>query len=318
VEADYDKPWFEQDENGEWKCLLCGSYATEGHLASDKHRQRSAHPEWYGYAQESGGTLSSAVTSQSPWLDATCGSCSSAGGYYATLYDKPWFEKKDGEWYCNLCGNWATEEHINSNRHRSRAETPEYYGFAYPNAQDPQQQPAANGLPPGWTSHWSEEYKSEYYHHEDTGETTWEKPGGAAVSAGALVPYHYKSPEYNFPWFERKDHGEYYCNLCHNWATDGHIASDKHRKRAEYPEWYGFANPSTPGSSDAVPQLVAATSTASASSRAAGERRETESAPQPKVPKPWVAYWDEEHRAYYFHNPDTGVTSWEKPVDFAD
>lgn len=299
VVVDTSKPWFKLDDSGEYKCLLCGAFATEGHIASDKHQQRSANPEWYGFGEEAGGSS---------------GSGSTNGGYNRALWDEPWFVKKEGEYYCDLCGNWATETHITSAKHQKRAQAPQYYGFDLPNAQDPQQgpqtQPAppSNGLPRGWTEHWSEEFKCSYYHHEETEETTWERPKCAPVSAGAVVPYWSTShtpPEYDFPYFERKENGEFFCKLCFSYATHGHLESAKHQKRALCPEWWGYVKPVEPEPARQVEEVAA---------RQARQVEEITPVVAMPLPAPWVAYWCEEHNAYYFHNESSGETSWEKPV----
>jgi hypothetical protein len=44
-------------------------------------------------------------------------------------YNKPWFERRNDEFYCNLCGAMATDGHVASEKHVYRAEHPEYYGF---------------------------------------------------------------------------------------------------------------------------------------------------------------------------------------------
>ena len=43
----------------------------------------------------------------------------------------PWFEWKTEHesWYCNLCGSWATNEHIRGPRHQSRAANRAWHGF---------------------------------------------------------------------------------------------------------------------------------------------------------------------------------------------
>ena len=38
------------------------------------------------------------------------------------VYNKPWFENRDGEWFCTMCGKWATPEHIANKKHLDRAE----------------------------------------------------------------------------------------------------------------------------------------------------------------------------------------------------
>eukprot|EP00972_Heterocapsa_arctica_P111768 16427976-Heterocapsa_arctica.AAC.1 len=44
-------------------------------------------------------------------------------------YDKPWFEVQEGQWFCMLCNQWATEGHLGAERHRKKEAAPEYYGF---------------------------------------------------------------------------------------------------------------------------------------------------------------------------------------------
>ena len=35
-------------------------------------------------------------------------------------YDEPWFENRDGEGFCTLCGKWATPDHIANDKHLKR------------------------------------------------------------------------------------------------------------------------------------------------------------------------------------------------------
>ena len=67
------------------------------------------------------------------------------------------------------------------------------------------------------------------------------------------------TPEYDKPWFELRD-GEWYCNLCYSWATDGDIKGEKHRKSEAYPDSYGFPSQVVP-----VTQTQASSSKAEAS-----------------------------------------------------
>ena len=45
-------------------------------------------------------------------------------------YNRPWFERRDDGWYCNLCKKWSTSTHVESKMHRKRAEDP-WYTDAY-------------------------------------------------------------------------------------------------------------------------------------------------------------------------------------------
>ena len=40
----------------------------------------------------------------------------------------------------------------------------------------------------------------------------------------------------------------------------------------------------------------------------------TESSPPPA---PWTRHWNERYSRHYYHNPETGVTTWEKPEALA-
>merc|ERR1719291_704486 len=114
----YDAPWFEK-RDGEFYCLLCSAWATEGHVGSDRHKKREMYSESYGYAAGS-------APPPPPNTNGVCWSGSTTTYTGATWMQdpayselmreyrsKPWFEERDGEWYCNLCNSWATEGHIN-------------------------------------------------------------------------------------------------------------------------------------------------------------------------------------------------------------
>eukprot|EP00928_Gymnodinium_smaydae_P059172 TRINITY_DN42416_c0_g1_i1.p1 TRINITY_DN42416_c0_g1~~TRINITY_DN42416_c0_g1_i1.p1 ORF type:complete len:292 (+),score=46.49 TRINITY_DN42416_c0_g1_i1:58-933(+) len=126
VVSELNEPWFE-NKAGEMYCNLCGSYATDAHVQSDKHKKRAANPEWYGYARTT--VAQDAIQVQPPWLESRPCACTEALPIPAQ-YNHAWFEKKQGDWYCNLCGCWATDGHITSAKHEKRAQWPSYYGFA--------------------------------------------------------------------------------------------------------------------------------------------------------------------------------------------
>ena len=65
------------------------------------------------------------------------------------LATRSWMESRDGEWYCCLCKKWATDMHLASENHLSRALHPEWYGYgddAEPGLQPGEQTVGASGL----------------------------------------------------------------------------------------------------------------------------------------------------------------------------
>ena len=43
-------------------------------------------------------------------------------------YGQPWLTKKPDGWYCLLCYAYATQDHLESNKHKWREQFPEFYG----------------------------------------------------------------------------------------------------------------------------------------------------------------------------------------------
>jgi len=144
-------------------------------------------------------------------------------------YNKPWFKKKEGEWYCDLCGAYADEWHVVCQKHTTREANPACYGFG--TAEDER--------------------------------------------------------EYDEPWYEKRN-GEWYCLLCSAFANQGHIESEKHKKRESYPEGYGYLG--------AAPLALC-----DAASSESG------------VPPPWQCLTCPDKGATYYHNPVTKVTQWDRP-----
>ena len=103
TEVNYDKPWFEfHSERKDWYCNLCKCWATEAHVLSAKHVRRAEDPLWYGFGAEP--------------------------GEEDRKYGQPWFVKKQGDWYCLLCYAYATQDHLDSDKHKRREQFPESYG----------------------------------------------------------------------------------------------------------------------------------------------------------------------------------------------
>lgn len=305
---DYNKPWFERRPDGEYYCNLCGAYATEGHIGSNKHQSRSEAPEWYGFGDYVAQVVASggapAVSREEIMLTGR--------------YDKPWFELRDGFPHCLLCNKAADESHLGSERHVKRESAPEYYGFGAPKAIQ------AATLPPEWEAHWSEQHREYYYHNTTTGEVTWDSPAGTATAAAsssctAIVPAPYPELDYNKPWFELKSDHQWYCNLCNNYATDAHILSTKHQKREAWSESYGYASStSAPACLPCNPQAGRQTATTLGGRAAVNQAADVQNTQAPDdLPKPWEKHFDEEHKTFYYWNPETESSQWEKPSRLA-
>jgi len=171
--------WMEVNDEFEL-CTLCGKHATDGHLASEKHRQRV---EWHEWSRENG--LQPATSDGTParWGDPSnfewrVWGCNSPGE------GMPW-------WWCRLCDQWADDQHVQSRRHTQRVEWgADWYlnDAALPALTDrgavddadawrqgirqPVQEPSRSP----WQQAWSEEHQQHYYWHEQTRETQWDPP----------------------------------------------------------------------------------------------------------------------------------------------
>lgn len=317
---DYSQPWFEKRQ-GEWYCNLCTAWATEGHVLADKHQQRSKDPQWYGFGSSTSGGSGSAAT------------------FTPQCYNKPWFELRDGEYYCNLCSAWATEGHIGSAKHEYRASEPEHYGFGASSTASHWGDKQSAFAAPNWERHWDDKHGAWYYHDKTTGESRWEAPEvktAPATSTAASAATHQNSwapaastaasadpqrnswintshghmLDYNKPWFEQRE-GEWYCNLCGKWATEGHVSSVMHTNRAATPDWYGFPCANLPAIADVAHN---ATPIAAVSSSASGTGQPAYTAPtEDTPPAPWEAHFSDEFQVPFYFNPVTVESVWELP-----
>jgi len=237
-------------------------------------------------------------------------------------YNKPWFMEKDGSWYCNLCGAWATDMHVYSIKHSHRAANPEWYGYPPASVEGvPAQQVQNNQVlvqnnqvqnnPGGWTTPdfnkpYFEKRDGDYYcnlcsawatdghvnsdkHQRRAEQATWYNDPQSTAASSSSWP---GSPDFSASYFEFRD-GDWYCKLCANWATPDHVASDKHKKRAAYPDWYGFPEANASGASASSAVQTQATAA---------------------LPPPWEQHYSAEHQTYYYYNATTGISTWERPV----
>lgn len=189
--------WMDVREGAEY-CRLCNAFATDGHLACEKHKKRL---EWHTSIDET--ALSDDASSPSS-VDAEASQTSSAGvtSLSATSSgcelpehwgDSRFFEFKpdDGWWRCRLCQCWADEAHITGQKHLKRSACPEHYvdGFeklpdvcasttlaADASAVHPEGAAQKSDLPRGWRASWSEDDHREYFYNEFTGEIRWHRP----------------------------------------------------------------------------------------------------------------------------------------------
>lgn len=314
VDYDYNKPWFERRDE-DYYCLLCRAYATEGHVTSDRHLQRESFPSYYGFP----------------------------GGEEDTRFNHPWFEKIGGEWHCHLCDVVATEGHITSERHVRRQQYPESYG--YTSQKKPEGDPSVTRVDEGsstsrgmqWVTNidydkpWFERRDGDYYCL-----LCWAYATEGHVMSNRHVqrescPSYYgfqsgkQDTQFDHPWYEKVS-GEWFCHLCDARATEEHLNSERHVRRQLCPERYGYSSdrrPDTntdrstewrrevPGGTGTIQQFPEQTHVPSA--QGALPRVAYTRLPAPDLPEPWCSYWSEAYQRYYYHNEDSGATTWQQP-----
>eukprot|EP00747_Dinoflagellata_sp_TGD_P185108 gnl/TRDRNA2_/TRDRNA2_41418_c0_seq1.p1 gnl/TRDRNA2_/TRDRNA2_41418_c0~~gnl/TRDRNA2_/TRDRNA2_41418_c0_seq1.p1 ORF type:complete len:634 (+),score=94.03 gnl/TRDRNA2_/TRDRNA2_41418_c0_seq1:149-1903(+) len=136
----------------------------------------------------------------------------------------PWFlEVRDGQEYCTLCFQFATEEHLRSSRHQSRLawQTPSAPPPAVMNGVEGAHMPVAQP-PPG-----------PYYC----------MPAALPPPAPSAVPRppdNWGNPNF-FEW--RPQNSAFWCRLCWKYADDNHVTSQKHVGRTVYPDSYLGCDP---------------------------------------------------------------------------
>lgn len=198
------QPAWIEDRGGFRFCTLCNIFATDGHLASEKHQRRV---EWYdspdsGFVADPNGVLPQS------WGDPAH------------------FERRQNWWWCKLCGQWADALHIVSKRHKQRvgwgdwylsvngsslpaitsghedpsdkhSEPPEPWGPGWAAASPPVPAPHATAKNV-WHTAYSDEHGRPYFFNSTTGERVWELPVGCAAVDSA-EPQAASGPASNEP-----------------------------------------------------------------------------------------------------------------------
>jgi len=189
-----DRPWLEL-RGGYGFCSLCSLYATDAHLASEKHKKR----------QE--------------WFDAWGTEPAETGDWGDPIH----FEWREWRWWCRSCKRWADGVHVQSARHQKQVEWVEWFGYddernrgghrtalCWHKVED--STPVAQGLaePEPWGPNWetttdvlakpdeaptiswrgaySAEHDRMYFYNSATGERTWELPDNCSIWAPQLAP----------------------------------------------------------------------------------------------------------------------------------
>lgn len=114
-----------------------------------------------------------------------------------------YLEIREGERYCTLCNQWATDEHLGSKRHLNKKwwwDCQEQNSGAASSAAEPSQM-SSSGMYPN----------------------PLELPPG------------YGNPAF-YKW--NSEQGKYYCLLCGSFAEEAHVSSVRHKQRAETPQYY--------------------------------------------------------------------------------
>lgn len=214
-------------------------------------------------------------------------------------YNQPYIEIREGEHYCTLCQKWATETHVQSSAHRRKAE---WYAREYGIA------PVVTNTRPVATPLQAPQQRTDNVHDL-----------GFLVSEPWIIPQ--RSPqEEPYP----------YCTLCSSYATEGHLRSEKHQQRRQWPASYGWrpmldqqALPA-PQQHIQYPQAIAAGASSSASvaasvpasaSASASASQGTTGVPgsDPELPRGWQKWWSSEHSQWYYYEDATQTSQWERP-----
>lgn len=132
-------------------------------------------------------------------------------------------------------------------------------------------------LPAGWTKVKDESSDSYYYYHEETGETSWEKPGSDAAAAPEAADA------------TAADAGGDDENLPEGWTK---VPDEDSGDAYYYNETTGETSWTKPGAEEAA----------------------AEDGDPTDVPEGWTATKDEDSGAYYYTNDETGETTWDKPT----
>lgn len=193
------RPLWHSVKDGFAFCTFCRVFATDGHLASEKHKNRE---QWYRN-----------------WGTQDLVPLAARDGPPAAWGNPSHFEWREGWWWCLLCNQWADPCHVQGKRHQKRTQWPEWYGTealddarseasAATEALDSGTSTAASSSggrsaepdpwgpawdrvraaptepePSPWRSTWSQEHGRCYRYNIDTGERTWQ---GAAAGAFEL------------------------------------------------------------------------------------------------------------------------------------
>jgi len=293
---------------------------------------------------------------QAEWV----GECPSRGPAAATTshaadlpveYDKPWFEWRQGYWYCLLCGCWATDTHVACLKHTFRATNPTSYGFQL------------NGQPtptpkPDYDRPWFEARSGAFYCHLCNSWATEGHLSGSKHQKREACPQ-----SFGFPGYEHVPEAP--GPQAHAPAGEAPMPEQASVSQATAPvnllpgrwekvwssadEAFYFAHTETwitqweePAAPAPVPQASAVPGGLSQEAPGVrlgadwakqrliqlGVRRAPASggAPVPHgaagsaaaaaataLPVPWVGYRDPNTGKPYYHNPETEITQWEFP-----
>mmetsp|Transcript_20836 Transcript_20836/g.47891 ORF Transcript_20836/g.47891 Transcript_20836/m.47891 type:complete len:305 (-) Transcript_20836:3-917(-) len=240
-------------------------------------------------------------------------------------YDKPYFELRSdatGEaWYCTLCNAWADEWHIQGKKHVKQVQYREETAYCPP--AKPSQAVAAGT----WVSIWSEGDSKYYYHNTITQAVQWEEPPGwkdpdqTAQDAAWEDPVR-ADPKYQKSYFEwRSDPvcGDgWFCQLCNQWADEGHLGGKRHLSQVDWHEHEEKAAASfgSKGKASSSKDRMGnrgkghgKSEQGKANTRKDGQV-ERSAASQAED---WEEVWSEKDKCHYYFNRRANLTQWEKP-----
>eukprot|EP00747_Dinoflagellata_sp_TGD_P185228 gnl/TRDRNA2_/TRDRNA2_41663_c0_seq1.p1 gnl/TRDRNA2_/TRDRNA2_41663_c0~~gnl/TRDRNA2_/TRDRNA2_41663_c0_seq1.p1 ORF type:complete len:411 (+),score=74.66 gnl/TRDRNA2_/TRDRNA2_41663_c0_seq1:37-1233(+) len=203
--------WMEVREGAEF-CRLCSAFATDGHLASDKHRKRLGWHESQASCQPCAELANGSSSSSTAIAVARAAAHSGSAGYAGQGTDPPahWgdprlFMFEDGWWRCRLCDQWADDSHVGGNKHLKRLDHIGYYLGEELRDATAASASLPGDLEPPWKCAWSADQQRYYYYNEETKSVQWDRPTPPALTLGTGsqdVVEHVVRPN---PWRQYKD-----------------------------------------------------------------------------------------------------------------
>lgn len=215
-DATYSEPWFEDQGDGSWKCLLCNCYADEAHIAGKKHQQRASAPQYYGYS-----ALSISVGGSAPDVATGAAPVPVPAWPYIAYVTEGGSLQGDRWPKCLLCNKWCQDTTSHAGDVGSWEPPP---GVSKEHAKNLRNSSIADA----WYRENVDEVRRKWHpiasHVEQQGQQQQHQPQEQRQQ---------KDEQTLEPWLEMRNHCPY-CLVCNKYADEKHLGSHDHIRRLEY------------------------------------------------------------------------------------